>query len=76
MDRSVSNQTPDISHADPALQERILAGHNAVLAQVEYFRANFGTTQSRWKKDGTRVTDVDETISHELFAHSVLQVSL
>jgi myo-inositol-1(or 4)-monophosphatase len=67
MDRSLINQTPDLSHADPALTERILAGHNAILAQVEYFRANFGTAESRWKKDGTRVTIVDETISRELF---------
>ena len=56
------------SHADPALKERILAGHNTVLGQVEYFRENFGTAKSRWKGDGTRVTEVDETISRELFA--------
>ena len=68
MDRSVSNQTPNISHADASLQERILSGHAAVLAQVEYFRENFGNAQSRWKGDGTRVTEVDETISTELFA--------
>ena len=67
MDRSLTNQTPDLSNADPVLQDRILAGHQAILAQVEYFRANFGQTESRWKKDGTRVTIVDETISHELF---------
>jgi myo-inositol-1(or 4)-monophosphatase len=35
---------------------------------VEYFRENFGTAKSRWKGDGTRVTEVDETISRELFA--------
>ena len=67
MDRSLTNQTPDLSHAVPALNERILAGHLAILAQVEYFRTNFGTAESRWKKDGTRVTVVDETISRELF---------
>ena len=67
MDRSLTNQTPDLSNADPVLQDRILAGHQAILAQVEYFRANFGQAESRWKKDGTRVTIVDETISHELF---------
>ena len=67
MDRSLKNQRPDIAHADNALQERIIAGHNAILEQVEYFRSNFGTADSRWKKDGTRVTIVDETISHELF---------
>ena len=67
MDRSLTNHTPNLSAADSALQDRILAGHHAVLNQVEYFRANFGTADSRWKKDGTRVTIVDETISHELF---------
>jgi myo-inositol-1(or 4)-monophosphatase len=67
MDRSVNNQTPNISHADLSLQERIIAGHEAVLGQVDYFRENFGNANSRWKEDGTRVTDVDETISTEIF---------
>ena len=67
MDRTLSNQTPDLSNADPALVDRILAGHLATLSQVEYFRENFGDAESRWKKDGTRVTIVDETISKELF---------
>ena len=68
MDRSLNNLTPEISHADSAIQDRILAGHRAVLDQIDYFRNNFGTAQSRWKKDGTRVTEVDETISRELFS--------
>jgi myo-inositol-1(or 4)-monophosphatase len=67
MDRSVNNKIPDISSADFELQERILAGHTAVLGQINYFRENFGTAPSRWKGDGTRVTVVDETISKELF---------
>ena len=67
MDRSLTNQTPDLSNADSVLQDRILAGHQAVLAQVEYFRAHFGQAESKCKKDGTRVTIVDETISHQLF---------
>ena len=67
MDRSLTNQTPDLSNADPALQERILAAHLAVLGQVDYFRNNFGNAQSRWKGDGTRVTEVDEAISQLLF---------
>ena len=68
MDRSLNNLTPEISHAESAIQDRILAGHRAVLDQIDYFRNNFGTAQSRWKKDGTRVTEVDETISCELFS--------
>ena len=67
MDRSLNNHTPDLSKAESALQDRILAGHSAVLSQVEYFRANFGLAESKWKKDGTRVTEVDENISRELF---------
>jgi len=50
MDRSLTNQTPDLSNADSALQDRILAGHQAVLAQVEYFRANFGTAEEQLEK--------------------------
>ena len=67
MDRTLTNQTPDLSGADSPLRERIQAGHSAVLSQIEYFRENFGKTESSWKKDGTRVTIVDETISKELF---------
>ncbi len=67
MDRTLTNRTPDLSDTDPALRDRILAGHSAVLSQIEYFRDNFGQTESSWKKDGTRVTVVDETISRELF---------
>ena len=67
MDRTLTNLTPDLSGTDPALRDRILAGHSAVLSQIEYFRENFGQTESSWKKDGTRVTVVDETISGELF---------
>ena len=68
MDRTLTNQTPNLSPADPELRLRILAGHKAVLDQVDYFRTNFGLTQSRWKGDGTRVTDVDEYISEQLFS--------
>ena len=67
MDRSVSNKIPDLSPGDSAIQERILAGYAAILDEVDYFRTNFGIAKSRWKSDGTRVTEVDETISRELF---------
>ena len=36
MDRSLANQTPDISQADSPLQERILAAHSDVLGLVDY----------------------------------------
>jgi myo-inositol-1(or 4)-monophosphatase len=67
MDRSLNNLTPDLTNADHELTERILCGHSAVLSQIDYFRENFGKTVSSWKKDGTRVTVVDETISENLF---------
>jgi myo-inositol-1(or 4)-monophosphatase len=67
MDRSLANPLPDLSQVDEELGARIMAGRESVLQQVEYFRKNFGHAQSRWKKDGTRVTDVDEAISKEMF---------
>jgi myo-inositol-1(or 4)-monophosphatase len=73
MDRSVTNPLPDLSNIESALRKRIEAGRLAVLSQVQYFRKNFGLAQSRWKKDGTRVTEVDEAISAEIF--SVLSAS-
>lgn len=67
MDRTIANPLPDLSLLEPPLRKRIESGHKAILSQVDYFRKNFGLTQSRWKNDGTRVTEVDETISKELF---------
>lgn len=67
MDRSLANPLPDLSRVDEELGTRIIAGRESVLQKVEYFRKNFGLAQSRWKKDGTRVTDVDEAISKEIF---------
>ena len=67
MDRSLANPLPDLSQVDDELGARIVAGRESVLQQVDYFRKNFGLAQSRWKKDGTRVTDVDEAISTEMF---------
>ena len=67
MDRTIANPLPDLSLLEPPLKKRIESGHKAILSQVDYFRKNFGLTQSRWKNDGTRVTEVDETISKELF---------
>ena len=68
MDRSLANPLPDLSNIESALRQRIEAGRLAVLSQVDYFRENFGLAQSRWKKDGTRVTEVDEAISAAIFA--------
>ena len=67
MDRTIANPLPNLSLLESPLRKRIESGHKAILSQVDYFRKNFGLTQSRWKNDGTRVTEVDETISKELF---------
>ncbi len=67
MDRASINSHPDLSHTDARLRQRIHAGWTAVVDQVEYFRDHFGTAKSRWKSDGTRVTEVDETISRKIF---------
>ena len=67
MDRCLANPLPDLTSLESPLRVRIEAGRISVLSQVAYFRNNFGLTTSRWKKDGTRVTDVDETISTEIF---------
>ena len=37
MDRSLTNQSPDLSHADPALTERILAGTTPYLPKSNIF---------------------------------------
>jgi myo-inositol-1(or 4)-monophosphatase len=76
MDRSLDNPLPDISLVEPPLRKRIEIGYQAVLSQIDYFRKNFGLTQSSWKHDGTRVTEVDETISKELFDHLSTQFPL
>ena len=67
MDRSLANPPPDLKGVDENLGSRITAGRESVLQQVAYFRKNFGLAQSRWKQDGTRVTDVDEAISENIF---------
>jgi myo-inositol-1(or 4)-monophosphatase len=68
MDQSLANPLPDLSSVHSPLSERIEAGRVAVLSQVQYFRNHFGLAQSRWKTDGTRVTEVDENISLAIFA--------
>ena len=59
MDRSLINQTPDLSPLEESLQERILARHAAVLGQVDYFVQTLALPK-QMEKDGTRVTEVDE----------------
>ena len=47
--------------------DRIDAAKSAVSAQIELLRREFGRAQSRWKSDGTRVTDTDVAISEGIF---------
>lgn len=51
----------------PDLVSRIEAAKRAVLAQTDLFHREFGRAESRWKRDGTRVTAVDVAISEGIF---------
>ena len=71
--KKVNGSLPNKPNTRPLPRGLIPSGSNNCRAQrhpcqVEYFRAHFGSAESRWKKDGTRVTIVDETISRELFS--------
>jgi myo-inositol-1(or 4)-monophosphatase len=50
------------------IKSRIEAAKHAVMAQTELLHREFGRAESRWKSDGTRVTDVDVAISENIFA--------
>lgn len=52
---------------------RIEAAKQAVLAQTGRFHRDFGRAQSRWKTDGTRVTEVDIAISEGIVATLLAQ---
>jgi myo-inositol-1(or 4)-monophosphatase len=49
------------------LRRRIEAGKAAVLSQTALLHREFGRAESRWKSDGTRVTDIDVAISKNIF---------
>ncbi len=49
------------------LTSRIEAAKAAVLAQTDLLHREFGKVESRWKRDGTRVTAVDLAISEGIF---------
>ena len=51
----------------PDLLARIAAAKCAVLAQTELLHREFGRAESKWKRDGTRVTAVDVAISENIF---------
>jgi myo-inositol-1(or 4)-monophosphatase len=57
----------DLGAADDDLRQRISSGRTAILAEVFYFRHNFGKAVTEWKSDGTRVTNVDHAISKNIF---------
>jgi myo-inositol-1(or 4)-monophosphatase len=50
------------------LASRIEAAKAAVWAQTDLLHREFGRAESRWKRDGTRVTAVDLAISEGIFA--------
>jgi myo-inositol-1(or 4)-monophosphatase len=51
----------------PALEVRAEAARRAVLGQTALLHREFGRAESRWKRDGTRVTEVDLAISENIF---------
>lgn len=50
-----------------AIARRMSAGLMAVRARTRYLHEHFGTAESKWKHDGTRVTAIDLTISRLVF---------
>lgn len=57
----------EMSLVDTGLEERIRAGREAVMGQVEYFHQNLGRVESDWKHDATRVTAVDLVVAEKIF---------
>lgn len=53
-------------------EERIKFGIDAVESRIAYFTEMFGSVASQWKRDGTRVTEADLTLSKN-FMESILQ---
>lgn len=51
----------------PDLLSRVEAAKRAVLAQTDLLHREFGRAESKWKRDGTRVTAVDVAISEGIF---------
>jgi len=51
----------------PELLDRVSAAKAAVLAETELLHRFFGTAESKWKRDGSRVTAVDIAISENIF---------
>jgi myo-inositol-1(or 4)-monophosphatase len=52
---------------DTGFEERIRAGREAVLSQVEFFHEHLGRVRSEWKNDSTRVTAADLSVAKEIF---------
>ena len=50
----------------PSLIRRIEAAKNAVLSQRDRLHQNMGRVVSEWKRDGSRVTATDHTISSDI----------
>jgi myo-inositol-1(or 4)-monophosphatase len=57
-----------VSGPSPELAARIEAAKSAVLAETPLLHREFGRVESRWKSDGTRVTEVDVAISENIFS--------
>lgn len=57
---------------DDTIESRIKLGYQAVKEQTEYFSRQFGQVASKWKLDGSRVTEADIHLSH-VFADIIIE---
>lgn len=57
----------------PEITARIAAAQRAVLAQTGLLHREFGRAESRWKRDGSRVTAADVAISEGIFRELAAQ---
>jgi myo-inositol-1(or 4)-monophosphatase len=56
------------AETDRGLAERAAAAEAAVLGQTRALHEGLGKVESRWKRDGTRVTPADIALSEAIFA--------
>jgi len=58
----------------PDLLTRIETAKRAVLSQVELLHRAFGRAESKWKFDGSRVTDVDDSEAAQEPTHAQFEL--
>lgn len=48
------------------ISRRIAVARNVIRERIDFFRKNFSHVESHWKKDNSRVTEADLTLSREI----------